>query len=564
MKVSVVDEKDLGKIVEEVECETLEEVAALAQECNWAPGTFEGGRRSLANFQGTELMVLDVDDGMPLDLAKDTFQNLEHIILLSRNHQKEKNGVVADRYRVITRLSEPVTTAHDYKATWRKVFEEFPFIDPACSDASRFFYPTPKVYSQNKTGGSVVRVVAPPPMELDFGDKPEGEKGELLKPTLDFLINGAPAGQRHHTLVKAVADMREQGYTEEEVVTLVTRMTEIGDWTQVGLNEKDLATISDVMNRPDQLPFREKDQADSSLIVKATDLTQEMMEYLRDKDKMSGIPTGIEGLDKMLGGGIREGELTVLTASAKVGKSSLLHYVMWHMLKEGTPVGYASRELTPSTEVLPNILSIETGTNQYKIEESKLTDSYEEFAAKLLANYPLYFAPGYGYFSAEMIEKWIVTLKEEFGVKVFCLDHFHYLLNSEDHNEAAHTIRAIKTFTKKHDVAILLIVQPRTLREGEKPNMQTVRGGAVISQALDSLLIFERVPNENNVSKLTLEIARHKLANPGKIYLGYDKDTMRFEEVERETELHEQAEAVQRTNARSAGYPRRDFRIHDA
>lgn len=560
MKVSIIDENDLGQVTEVIECDTLEEVAALAQDTNWAPGTFEGDRRSLANFKSADLMVLDIDDGMPVEKAKEVFSGYEHIILLSRNHQKEKNGVITDRYRVITRLNETITTKEDYKATWRKVFESFPFIDPACSDASRFFYPTPKVYSMNRNGGAVAKVSAPPPADLDFGDKPIGKKGDLLKPTLDFLVNGAPAGHRHHTLVKAVADMREQGYTEDEVIRLVERMTETGDWTQEGLNEKDLATIHDVMTRPDQLPFREKERAEESLVIRATDLTSEMMEYLRDKDKMSGIPTGIEGLDKMLGGGVREGELTVLTASAKVGKSSLLHYLMWHMLKNGTPIGYASRELTPSTEVLPNLLSIETGTNQYKIDEAKLTETYGEFAAKLLANYPLYFAPGYGYFSAEMIEKWIIALKQEFGVKMFCLDHFHYLLNSEDHNEAAQTIRAIKTFTKKHDVAILLIVQPRTLREGEKPNMQTVRGGAVISQALDSLLIFERVPNETNVSKLTLEIARHKLAEPGKIYLGYDKDTMRFEELERETELHDQAQAMQAQIQR----PRRDFRIHDA
>ncbi len=71
------------------------------------------------------------------------------------------------------------------------------------------------------------------------------------------------------------------------------------------------------------------------------------------------------------------------------------------------------------------------------------------------------------------------------------------------------------------------------MREGEQLSLATLRGGSSIGQALDNLLILERVRNEENVSKLTLEVARHKLASLGSIYLKYDKNTTAFEEVDR-------------------------------
>lgn len=563
MKISLIDQNDLGQVTEVVECETLAEVAAVAASTAWAPGTFKENRRSRANFEQTDLLVLDIDDGCTLERAKEEFKDYEHAILLSKSHQKEKNGVVSDRFRVILRLKEPIREDKDFKATWSEAFKRWTFIDPACKDSSRFFYASPKAVRVKEVGETIARVEGPaePVANLDLGPMPPGRKGELMKDTLEFLTFGAPAGTRHFRLVKAVADLREQGYQEPEVIDLLIAMSERGDWTQAGLNEKDLATISDVMSRPNELPFREREGETGPVSIQAASLLDEAIAYLSDKDKVKGDTTGIEGLDKLLGGGFRTGELTVLMAQAKTGKNALYHYLIYEMLCKGHKIAYASRELTPSSEVIPNLLTIATGTNLWKAD---IKPGLKDLAQALLTKWQLSFAPGYGYFPPNELERFMRAMAED-GYKHFFIDHLHYMLQGEDYESTAMLIKQIKTLTKELDVHVSLIVQPRSLRTEERLSLHTLRGGAAIGQALDNLLILERMRDERYVSKLTLEVARHRLAKPGSIYLQYDAETTMFEEVERETELHDDNQTQDRTwPQRPAGASRRDFRMSDA
>lgn len=284
-----------------------------------------------------------------------------------------------------------------------------------------------------------------------------------------------------------------------------------------------------MFNRETKYEFTPKEEIKESTYVRADELLQETFAYLADKDKVKGEPSGIAGLDHLLGGGFRTGELTVLMAQAKTGKNTLYHYLLYKHLQRGIPFGYASRELNPATEVIPNLLSIATGLNVWKEE---VDEGFKTKSQQVLSAWPLYFSPGYGHFKLEELEKWFIELKQ-IGVNHFLFDHFHYALEKEDYDATASLIKQLKTITKRLDIHLNLIVQPRSLREGENLSLATLRGGAAIGQALDNLLILERVRNEDNISKLTLEVARHKLARLGTIYLKYDPTSTTLEEVDR-------------------------------
>jgi hypothetical protein len=530
--VSLIDNKNLGSVEDEIDCQSLAEIAAVLTQYSWAPGVFSNRRRLIANLSRIELLVLDIDSGCSLHDAREKFKEYKHIIATSRNHQKEKNGVVCDRFRVVLFLSTPIHSDKDFKATWNHIYNSYPFIDEACKDASRFFFPSPVVVSINASGKTIEVVKhVEPILKSSTNILKSSTKGELWKSTLEFLSLGAPAGTRHNRLVQAVGNMREQGYSIDEVFEMVEQMTHLttADWTQPGLNDLDRKTIERMFNREMKYEFKEKEEKES-LFVKADELLTETFEYLTDKDKVKGEPTSIEGLDKLLGGGFRTGELTVLMAQAKTGKNTFYHYLMYKHLQRGIPFGYASRELNPATEVIPNLLSIATGNNAWKAE---INDGFRRLSSSVLSAWPLYFAPGYGHFKLEEIEKWFITLKS-IGVNHFLFDHFHYALEKEDYDSTASLIKQLKTITKKLDIHLNLIVQPRSLREGESLSLATLRGGAAIGQALDNLFILERVRDQDNVSKLTLEVARHKLAKLGSIYLKYDPDSTTLEEVARE------------------------------
>lgn len=527
--------KNLGVADVEYEWNSIEELGAIISTNSWAPGVFKERRRLIANLSKLDLLVLDVDSGCTVEAARETFATYRHIIATSRNHQKEKNGVKCDRFRVVLFLGETITDDLTFKATWGRAKKLWPFIDDACKDSSRFFYASPDVLSINRTGQTfevnspaLPAPVTPRAVVPSDGTSP---KGDLWKATLKFFLEGAEPGTRHVALRNACLNMKEQGYEAPDAIEKLSNMILIGgNWTTT-VTKTDLKTIQACFDRKVKRPFSKTDSniIVPTIVVSASELLDETFAYLGDKDKVKGEPTGIVGLDTLLGGGFRTGELTVLMAQAKTGKNTLYHHLIYKHLERGIPFGYASRELNPATEVIPNLLSIAMQKNAW---HASLDDTYQNAARQALSQWQLFFAPGYGYFDIEQIETWFRALKD-LGVDHFLFDHFHYALQGEDYESTARLIKGLKALTKTLDVHLSLIVQPRSLREGEQLSLATLRGGAAIGQALDNLLILERVRNEENVSKLTLEVARHKLASLGSIYLKYDKTTTAFEEVDR-------------------------------
>ncbi len=270
------------------------------------------------------------------------------------------------------------------------------------------------------------------------------------------------------------------------------------------------------------------------LVISAKALVSDTFSYLYNPDLVKGEPTGLVGLDKMLGGGKRLGELTITHAEAKTGKNSLWHQLMYYWLQRGIPLGYASRELSPTTEVMPNLFSIHLEKN---LLDGVPSDEDEGKCKDKVKDWPLFFATGYGYMSLSKVKEWVIWLKEEHGVQYFFFDHLHYMLEEpEDHKSAGKLIMLLKTLAKDYNIHMDVIIQPNKVYEGMKLNKNTIKGTSALGQTLDNLLVFERVIDEktgkrSNISRLSLEEGRSKLAKHGTVLLEYEPHTMRFYEV---------------------------------
>ena len=371
---------------------------------------------------------------------------------------------------------------------------------------------------------------------------PEGIRGELSKKTLKFLVEGAPEGTWNARLFAAAKDHLEQGYLIEEALERLEKVTG-------HLDKTDLKTIESAYRKapkyepriPDEpyealvfseaaeIPTDQQGGQGKSLDAVPGDLLNEMVSYLTDPKAVSGTPTSIEGLNDLLGGGVREKEITILTAVSKSGKSSVAHYLIHGWLEKGLGVGYLSRELNPGTEVLPNLLSIACNHNSWK---SKKTPEQIAEYSQMANSFPLHFMKGYGVVDFQEFTAWCDYLIDEKGVKLFVADHFHYMIEQEDPKVIAAFARELKSYVSRRKISLILIVQPRQLQEGMKISMHTLRGSAALAQAADNVILLERVANQKNISKLTLDAKRHQLARLGSIYLQYDSETTRFVEVE--------------------------------
>lgn len=268
-------------------------------------------------------------------------------------------------------------------------------------------------------------------------------------------------------------------------------------------------------------------------LVHVSELGSLTMEYLKDKAKVKGLPRGLDGLDLLLGGGARLGEVTCWHAEAKTGKNTLWHYLMYIWLELGIKIAYASRELSPEEEVLPNLLSVSIGKNVWL---DALTEERKNEYNGIIRDWPLYFSHGYGYFPVHQISEWVDRAISA-GINYFWFDHLHYMLEDpEDHKAASRLIKDLKSLAKTKKIHIDIIIQPNKLVDGQRLSLNSIKGGAAMGQAIDNLLILERVKGQQNISKLTLEVARSKLCNPGHIHLQFDKESTRFMETKPEVQ----------------------------
>ena len=142
MKISIVNQENLGEILRKEEYEDVFELSALLCSEYWSPSNFGPTFvRSNENFKSCSLLVLDVDRDCSLENAKEKFKDYEHIIATTRSHRRDKNGITCDRFRVVIFLDGECTNASDYTATWAAAKLKWDFVDGACKDLARFYYP---------------------------------------------------------------------------------------------------------------------------------------------------------------------------------------------------------------------------------------------------------------------------------------------------------------------------------------------------------------------------------------------------------------------------------------
>lgn len=265
------------------------------------------------------------------------------------------------------------------------------------------------------------------------------------------------------------------------------------------------------------------------------DLFDSMADYLSNPDKVRGQTTFSPGLDYMLGGGKRTGEITVTCAPAKTGKNTFWYMLMHKALTNNIPVGFASREVSPNTEVLPSLFSLEYKKAFRLIAERGELDKMLPKAKEKAKEWPLFFAKGYGVFDINALTKWVKSLKKNKGVTHFWVDHLHHCTyESEDFKEVAKLMTQLKTLAKTEDVHIDLIIQPKALQQKGVPlDSNSLRGGAALGQLLDNLIIVERHPNDRSILVVRLELARSPLARDDKkVYFQYNKETTELIEGE--------------------------------
>ncbi len=186
----------------------------------------DGYRKKDNTLVGFDLIILDVDSGTPLEIAKMILEDYTYLISTTKSHQKDKNGEIEDRYRIILPMKNRLELdPEQYSKFMKALMDDIPIeTDNACSDSSRFYYSAECEHWYNEG-------------ELFDGDKyiPNTQEEEEYKKKGSQLakknVNGISQyiirnehGGRNNSLTKLALLLMDSGYTHEECKAEVLRV----------------------------------------------------------------------------------------------------------------------------------------------------------------------------------------------------------------------------------------------------------------------------------------------------------------------------------------------------
>ena len=135
-----------GWRVADVEINNIEDAREVFCKYSYSPHEWIGGYSLKANYKYSNFLVIDFDDGVTIDQARDRFKSYPYIIVTSRNHQRikpthEDLGQV-DRFHVILPLKSEISDKSSLENL--KQANLFAGSDPSVFGADRKFFASPE------------------------------------------------------------------------------------------------------------------------------------------------------------------------------------------------------------------------------------------------------------------------------------------------------------------------------------------------------------------------------------------------------------------------------------
>lgn len=113
----------------------------------YSAGSFKNEYINDANYlQEQNLFIIDIDNDLTLEDAKNLFSGMTYLIATTRTHQKEKKGVICDRFRIILpTMSTFHLSPKIYSDMYMNVINSLGIeeADTQCRNASRWYYGNP-------------------------------------------------------------------------------------------------------------------------------------------------------------------------------------------------------------------------------------------------------------------------------------------------------------------------------------------------------------------------------------------------------------------------------------
>jgi replicative DNA helicase len=263
----------------------------------------------------------------------------------------------------------------------------------------------------------------------------------------------------------------------------------------------------------------------------------------RMEGKSRAISTGYPALDEKLSGGLRGGDLIVLAARPKMGKTALAVNIACNVAFDH-PVLIQSMEMPKAQLHDRNLASLGKIPLPHLLQPSKMTpqdwDGLTHASIKI-GQMQLYLDDQGGQRLIDVRMK-AKGVKRKHGLKLLVVDYLQLMEGDGDNRNAQieGITRGLKGLAKELDIAIILLSQLNRKLE-ERPNKRPIpsdlRDSGSIEQDADAVVFLYRDevynPDSPDIGMCEVDVALCRQGAPGRVALTYVGEQVRFESLNR-------------------------------
>ena len=283
----------------------------------------------------------------------------------------------------------------------------------------------------------------------------------------------------------------------------------------------------------------------------------ETIKALKDKEGISGIPSGFKDIDKETGGW-QNSDLIIIAARPAMGKTAFLLSMARNIAVEhNIPLALFSLEMA-SVQLITRMIASETGISSEKLRKGQMSD--EEWQrlfsnVSALENAPLYIdeTPSLSVFDFRAKCRRLVM---QHGVRIIMVDYLQLMTANSGkggagnrEQEIAMISRSLKAIAKELNVPVIALSQlSRSVetRPGKRPMLSDLRESGAIEQDADIVSFIFRPEyykiatwdNDEDGGESTTEnqaeliIAKHRNGATADVRMSFYKNIAKFADLD--------------------------------
>jgi len=341
---------------------------------------------------------------------------------------------------------------------------------------------------------------------------------DLGKDNLWNVFNACDTGGHVHQFARAAREVERLRRVQSLALSLLDR---------VAMREPS----SDLVEGADKTLFGLNAQSNGLLDGVAVDEAA-WADFLeaREQGGRNGRPTGLGDLDRMLGGGLRNGTLTVLAARPSTGKTALALQIAAGMMVD-TSVYFQSLEMNAGS-LGKRLISHVSGVPIHLIESGSMDNLQHvavEEARKTLRSGKLKLDDKGGVSMALCRAK--ARRVKELGLVV--IDYCGLVSPSDPKVPREQQIAGIskdgKLLAEELKCPVLLLSQlNRSVEQASRePRLSDLRESGALEQDADAV-VFLHQPDKEDKERITLILAKNRFGHTGVSSLRFDRNTQTF------------------------------------